>query len=407
MSPNPTNPGHPGAATAPLEREVDALRRRFDAIDAATAAIAAEQDVDRVLQLIADRVRPLVDAQYAALGILGDDGMLERFVTSGIDEETRRRIGPLPHGHGLLGVIVTENRPIRVPDVMADNRRFGFPPAHPPMHSFLGVPVKVEGRSIGNLYLTNKQTAAEFTEEDERVVQTFARHAGIAILNARLHAEVRRMAVFQERERIGLDLHDGVIQGLYAIGLSLEDIGELIDTDPGAVEERVDRAIDAIHGTIRDLRSFIFGLRPEYLEEADLAAGLIALADEFRRSTTIEVDLEVHPQTPELDRERTMQLLQLSREALSNVARHSGATRVILRLEQIGDALRLLIRDNGAGFDPSTRSAAGHHGVPNMYGRAEALGGTLIIESGGDQPGTSVTLNLPLDAQTSEGGAHE
>src|SRR3954469_4415449 len=269
--------------TAATAAEVATLASRLEALETATVALTAEPALDRLLQLIVDLVRPLVGAKYAALGTVGEHGLIEEFITSGISAETRRAIGPLPEGHGLLGLLIEEDRTIRVHDVMADDRRAGFPSAHPPMHSFLGTPVRIQGRSIGNLYLAEKEGGEDFTEDDVRIVETFSRYAGIAIRNARLNAELERMAVVTERERIGQDLHDGVIQSLYAVGLSLEDIGELIEEDPSQVEARVESAIDAIHDTIRDLRRFIFGLRPDFLEEGDLSGALSALADEFRR----------------------------------------------------------------------------------------------------------------------------
>src|SRR5262249_45832619 len=157
------------------------------------------------------------------------------------------------------------------------------------MHSFLGVPVTVQGRSIGNLYLTERSDAAEFSAEDERIVETFALHAGIAIENARLHEQVQRLAIVDERERIGRDLHDGIIQRLYGVGLSLEDVPELVRDDPDEVERRVERAIDNLHLAIRDIRNFIFGLRPELLTGIGLAAGLAAIAEEFRHNSMIDV----------------------------------------------------------------------------------------------------------------------
>ena len=153
----------------------------IDAFDAATRAIAGLRSVDDMLQVIVDRVRPLVGARYAALGIVHPDGVIERFITSGLDPEDRRAIGPLPRGHGILGLIIRENRSFRIPDIATDPHRYGFPPNHPPMHSFLGVPVTVKGRSVGNLYLTEKAGAAEFSEADQRLVESFAIHAGIAI----------------------------------------------------------------------------------------------------------------------------------------------------------------------------------------------------------------------------------
>src|SRR5690349_17095258 len=184
----------------------------IDAFDAATRAIAGLQSVDQVLQVIVDQVRPLANARYAALGIVDDHGVIERFITAGITAEERARIGPTPTGHGLLGVIIRENRPLRIPDISRDPRHYGFPPHHPPMTSVLGVPVTVRGRTVGNLYLTDKIGAREFSDDDQRLVETFASHAGIAIDNARLHEQVQRLAVVDERERISRDLHDGIIQ---------------------------------------------------------------------------------------------------------------------------------------------------------------------------------------------------
>ena len=157
------------------------------ALDAAVRGIAGLATVDEALQVIVDRVRPLVGAEYAALGIVDPDNRIERFITSGIDDEARRRLGPLPVGHGLLGLIIHENRSFRVPDLNTDPRRYGFPAHHPPMSSFLGVPITVKGSTVGRLYLTNKIGAPEFSAEDQALVETFALHAGIAMENARLH----------------------------------------------------------------------------------------------------------------------------------------------------------------------------------------------------------------------------
>jgi signal transduction histidine kinase len=368
----------------------------LDAFDAATRAIAGLQSVDDVLQVIVDQVRPLVGAGYAALGIVGQDGMIERFITSGIDAETRARIGPLPRGHGFLGLIIRENQSIRIPDIAADERRYGFPPNHPEMHSFLGVPVTVHGVSVGNLYLTNKLVADAFSAEDQRVVETFALHAGIAIENARLHEQAERLAVVDERERIGKDLHDSIIQSLYGVGLSLEDVPELIRDDPDEVERRVERAIDSLHLTIQDIRNFIFGLRPELLGGTQLLPGLVAILEEFRHNSIIDIELEAaerHESEP--GSEATAHLLGLANEALSNVARHSGATRATVAVDSAADGrLRLRIIDNGRGFDPtSVQAGFGHHGLANMRSRAESIGATMDIDSG--PRGTTIEIWLP------------
>jgi len=372
-----------------------------DALGAATRAIAGLQSVDEILQVIVDQVRPLVGARYAALGIVGSRGTIDRFVTSGIDRQTRSSIGSLPRGDGLLGLIIRENRSIRIPDIAEDPRRHGFPPNHPPMHSFLGVPVDVKGHSVGNLYLTEKADAAEFSADDQRLVETFAQHAGIAIENARLLEQVQRLAVVDERERISRDLHDGIIQSIYAVGLSLEDVPELVREDPDEVERRVERAIDNLHLAIRDIRNFIFGLQPELLSGTTLMNGLVAVIEEFRHNSLIDVELQAGAIDREPDPAVTAHLLGVVNEALSNIARHSGATRAMLwiRTDEKG-TLRLMIQDNGHGFDPSSSVSLGHQGLVNMRSRIGTIGATIDLAS--DRSGTTIEIRRPADDITND-----
>jgi len=161
------------------------------ALDVAVRGISGELALEAVLQLIVDRVRDLANAEYAALGISHPDGVIERFITSGLTDDERARIGALPHGYGLLGLIIREGETFRIPDIATDPRRYGFPPNHPEMHSFLGVPITVKGQAVGDLYLTNKRGVAEFGMDDQRLVERFAAHAGLAIENARLSERVQ------------------------------------------------------------------------------------------------------------------------------------------------------------------------------------------------------------------------
>jgi signal transduction histidine kinase len=308
-------------------------------------------------------------------------------------DEQRARIGHIPRGHGLLGLIIRENRAIRARDLMTDPRRYGFPEHHPPMHSFLGVPVTVRGMSVGNLYLTEKQDAAEFTDDDERLVANFARHAGIAIERARLHEEVQRLAIGAERERISQDLHDGIIQSLYAVGLSLEDVPDLMGTDTSEATERVESAIDAIHGTIRDIRNFVTGLRPEALEEGSLSQSLKAIADEAHRGGVREVRLSVAVDL-DPDDPANLHLLQTAREAVSNAVRHADASSIAIDLRRQGTDILLEVTDDGRGFQPDAQHGVGHHGLANMRARARSHGGDLTVTSAPDN-GTRITLRLP------------
>ena len=372
----------------------------LEALSDAVGAVAGELDVETVLQLIVDRVRTLVGAQYAALGIVDDRRRIERFITSGISAEQRRRLGPLPEGHGLLGLIITEGHSLRVPDIGAHAASSGFPPEHPPMRSFLGVPVRVKRRVIGNFYLTDKESADEFSDDDQRLTELFALHAGIAIENARLHEAVGRLAVIEERDRIGKDLHDGIIQSMYGVSLSLEDMPELMAEDPDEARARVDRAIDALHDTIRDLRGFIFGLRPELVDRTDLVGLLVALTEQLHQNSLVEVSLDLPERLDEPPAHVRAELLQIAREALSNVARHARATEAAVRLSSTDTDLLLEIRDNGRGFDPATTPREGHFGLANMRDRAVGLGGTMLVESAAGG-GTHIIVRIPV------GGSNE
>ncbi|HEY3336803.1 MAG TPA: GAF domain-containing sensor histidine kinase [Candidatus Limnocylindrales bacterium] len=385
--------------------EVHGRAERLAALEAATRAVAAELDIDRVLQLIVDRVRELIGARYAALGIADGRGRMDRFITSGISPEARALIGDAPHGRGLLGLIIRDAKTVRAPDIAAHPERYGFPENHPVMHAFLGVPVIVKGRSVGNLYLAEKQ-GGQFTEDDERLVEMFAVHAGIGIENARLHDQVQRLAIVEERERIGKDLHDGIIQSIYAVGLSLEDVPELVEDDDGRDEAvaRVDRAIDALNLVISDIRSYILRLRPTMGGEEDPVEALARLTEELGMHAVIDLEVDLDSGAAllrSLPPDRRSDILFIAREALSNVARHSGATRTALVLLELDGDLVLSIEDNGRGFDPAALrgpDAFGRHqGIGNMRDRAVGMGGTFGVERP-DGSGTRIIVRVPASS---------
>jgi two-component system, NarL family, sensor histidine kinase DevS len=392
---------------------VHSRAERLAALEAATRAVASELDIDRVLQVIVDRVRDLVRARYAALGIADGRGRIERFITSGISPEGRAAIGDVPQGHGLLGLIIREARTVRADDIARHPARHGFPPNHPIMTSFLGAPVLVKGRSVGNLYLTDKEGGEPFSEDDEHLVEMFAVHAGIAIENARLHDQVQRLAVVDERERIGKDLHDGIIQAIYAVGLSLEDVPELVEgeSDRDEAIARVDRAIDALNLVIADIRSYILRLRPGMTSEDDPVAGLARLGEELGMHAMIDLETDLDRGADALRAmppDRRSDLLFITREALSNVARHSGATRAGLGLDEVGGRLVLRVEDNGRGFDPDAVAGPDplgrHQGLANMRDRAIGMGGTFEIERPAGT-GTRIIVRVPVPSTPDPGSA--
>jgi signal transduction histidine kinase len=373
------------------------------ALDIAVQGISAVLALDTVLQLIVDQVRALADADYAALGLSRPDGVIERFITSGLTSDERERIGALPHGYGLLGLIIREGQTFRIPDIATDPRRHGFPPNHPEMHSFLGVPITVKGQAVGDLYLTNKRGAAEFSVDDQTLVERFAAHAGLAIENARLSEALKALAVVEERDRIGRDLHDGTIQRMYGVALGLDDVAELASRDPAAASERIDRAINALHEAIAEVRNFIYGLRPGPVLEGSLGSALESLADETQRNAAIQVDVTAPP-VANLSPVERGELLSIAREAVSNVVRHADATHARIEVAAGNGELRLEIADDGAGFDTGAPTADGYHGLDNMRRRAESLAGTLRVDSA-PGAGTRIIVTVPLSEQwdTSDG----
>ncbi len=349
------------------------LRRLLRAV----VAIGTDLDLTATLQRIVESATELADAQYGALGVLDPTGtFLSEFLTVGIDPEQRAQIGDLPKGHGILGLLIREPRAIRLPDLREHPDSFGFPPNHPPMRSFLGVPVTVRGEIFGNLYLTDKRSEDAFSDIDEELVVALAVAAGVAIENARLHARVRDLALLEDRERIAMDLHDTVIQQLFAVGLSLQATLRLLDAETG---KRVQLAVDDLDTTIKRIRSTIFALdAPVQLAGGEsLRRRVIALVSEMTPTLRVEPRTFFDGPIDSLTEEHLAEeLLPVLREALSNVARHAQATEVEVRLTAVNGLLTLRVEDNGVG--PSDTPGDGR-GLRNMQARAEHLGGTFTL----------------------------
>jgi len=369
---------------------------RSKALIEAGLTLASELDLDVVLQRIVELAMEITGARYGALGILGDDRRIQTFITVGVDDATRAAIGDPPTGHGILGLLIDDARPIRLPDLRVDPRSYGFPPNHPPMGSFLGAPVRALGRVFGNLYLTEKQGAAEFDEEDEAALVVLAIQAGVAIENARLYAEMqhaqrelRRLEVLEDRERIAKELHDGVIQSLFAVGMGLQGSAAMA-RDPD-LTGRIEQAVDEIDRAIRDLRNYIFGLRPGILADRELDKALRELVAGFEETTSVVAVVDVDEDVAAELASVAADIVQLSREALSNVGRHAQAATCRLSLRRLGDLAMLEIDDDGVGFDPT----AVHEGMglTNLRGRVEDMGGTLEVLS---EPGQGSTLRIVL-----------
>ena len=363
------------------------LRRLVQAI----LILDAELHLPVVLRRIIEEACDLVDAQYGALGVLSEDGQtLDQFLTVGLDNEAEHAIGPRPTGRGVLGTLIADDKPLRLANLSDSPDSYGTPQLHPEMTSFLGVPVRVHGEVYGNLYLTNKQNAKEFSADDEELVLALAMAAGIAIENARLHGLVRDHALTEDRDRIARDLHDQVIQRLFAIGLSLQGTARLVER-PEAVM-RIAEAIDRLDETIRQLRKAIFDIELTINKEG-LHPKVLDLVHELRPVLNLLPQVSIiGPVDHAVSGQLAEEVLAVLREALTNVGKHAKATRVVITITA-GDELRLVVADDGTG---AAEERSGGLGLRNMRLRAERIGGGMEIGTS-REGGTRLTWHVPLE----------
>lgn len=550
------------------------LQERLIALHEASLELVKDISLDHLLERIVAVACEQADARYAALGVLDDDGKLVKFISVGLSETEIKRIAHPPIGRGLIAELMNTEVPLRVPVIQEHPRSVGFPTHHPRMISFLGVPIRAGELQLGQIYLTDKRGAPEFTPDDEKIIQMLAayaaaaiqnarmveqmrerdialtrrnvdmallngiastltssleldeilnktlglvmnymkvesgeiflldedkttlrmvlhrgeaaeafwkrnlfkvgegfiglaaenrealvsyhlesdtrfmrdtvvkagfhqiaciplmsgenlmgvlsvatRHqepleersvqlltavgtwAGLAIENARLHANVRRFAVLAERERIGMDLHDGIIQSIYGVGLTLENVFHSINDDPSNAKERVQQAIDGLNHVIRDLRSYILDLKPRQLGNDGLMNGLRRLVTEFRANTFAEVHLSgPEKELVHLPQEQALALFHICQEALANAAKHAQAKNVQITLWTTDERVLMEVHDDGKGFEMGKMSSAIGHGLANMQTRAHAVSGDLDISSvPGD--GTTVLAWVPRNTQ--------
>jgi len=548
------------------------IEARLVALHRASLELVSDLSLELVLERIAHHAREQAGARYAALGVLNDQGELVKFIPVGMTADEVRQMAHPPIGLGLIGAIAKERRTIRVPDISQDDRGIGFPPNHPRMTSFLGVPILSGTQLLGQIYLTDKEDYTEFTRDDERVIETLAAYAAVAIVNARMYENLverdealsqrnkdlgllndigemlassnqmdeilekildhvmsyleveageiflteedglslrmamhrgeaadvfwtkdqfrvgegivglaaesakplvsnslqqdirflrrqvikagfqsvacipltaqgnvvgvmgiatrhmqrlnqreiglltaigtwagtaienvrlnqqgRRLAVLEERERIGMDLHDGIIQSIYAVGLALDYARMEVESNPHKALVKLEQAIESLNSTIRDIRTYIMDLRPRQFRGENLKESLQRLIDETRANTRLEIIL-TGPEDGDLilPTVTATALFHICQEALANIAKHAQAHQAKIDLRTAPGRVILKISDDGVGFDlPKMRMALGH-GLANMVTRARKVGGDIEIDS---EPGkgTSILAWAPLN----------
>jgi signal transduction histidine kinase len=278
---------------------------------------------------------------------------------------------------------------LTVEDVGADAR------AYQPIVGHYGpavfVPLRAPGGVIGTLMVARTKGGKAFNRHTAQVVESFAGAASVAVQYDRAQSEVRRLGLLEERERIAKELHDGIIQSLFAVGMSLQ--GTALMTANPETTARIERAVEELDVVIRDLRNYIFGLRPGILADRQLDQALRELGDEMQARSREQVDVAVDAALAARLSSRSADIVQLTREALSNVARHARASRTSVKLERRGARAVLTIEDDGVGFEAG--AGAPGNGLRNMRERAAKLGGSLeVITSSGR--GTMLRADFPI-----------
>lgn len=372
-----------------MSEDAPALRRLLEVV----LQLGAERRSEPVLRSILDAARDLTAARYAAIGVPDGDGGFALFLTAGVDTTTWDRIGSLPRTHGLLGALLAHPEVIRLADIRTDPRFRYYPPAHPQLRSFLGVPIMAGGEVLAALYLADKVGAAEFTAGDQELVETLAGHAALAVVNAQRQERLRELSIADERTRIARDLHDSVTQTLFSLTLAAESAATV------AADPRVHPHLDRIRGLSRsaldELRTLVDTLRPPDVDTEGLAVALRKRVELLQAVHDVPIELEVSGRLPGGDAAVQREVLKVANEAIGNALQHAKPHRISVRLDLDRAAIRLRVADDGRGFDLGETSRTSRRlGLTSMRERTEALGGRLGVDTA-PGAGTAVTLEVP------------
>ncbi len=366
------------------------MTSRLTALSEAVIDIAKGEDLKASLRRLVENAVEISGATYGALGAIAADGTLEEFTYVGISEETADEMEKFPEGKGLLGHLLTHPTPLRVNPIRSHYASIGFPEGHPAMNSFLGVPIRIRDDIFGSLYLTEKHGGEDFTEEDEQLVSALASAAGVAIDRARGQEAQHRVIVLAERERIAQDLHDLVIQRLFATGLSLQAITK----DPGIPEKdmnRVKEAIDNLDSTIQQIRNSVFALQSQ-AGASGIRTRVQSEIASLRSSSAMNISCEFNgPVDTVIVGEVAEQVFAVVRELLSNAIKHSQAKNVEVQVSALLTTCQVRVTDDGVGF----KEGASRSGLANLELRAEKLGGSFEI-LGPSRGGTEATWAAKL-----------
>lgn len=361
---------------------------RLSELFEAAAQVAGQSDLRALLQTIVEVATELTGAEYGAIGIIGAHGTLVEFVSIGMDPATIAAIGPPPRGDGVLGTITRVGKSMRLDRIADHPDSVGFPQGHPPMDTFLGVPVRAGERVFGNLYLTNK--SGGFTEQDEAMVEALALVGGSAASTVQLHGRLQRVAVAEDRERIARDVHDEIIQDLFAVGLSLQ--GLTLRVREEELHNALSTSVTRLDNAIGALRNFIFDLRTSR-DVRDVEGELAELIGELGDSYGSPPELDVVGDLSVLPDHLLAILFHIVKESTSNALRHADANDIHVSVVTDGVSLSIHVIDDGVGFDAT--SVERGMGLDNLKARAEESGGSFVLQTAPGR-GAAVRVELPL-----------
>ncbi|GGS62476.1 hypothetical protein GCM10010156_21750 [Planobispora rosea] len=389
-SESPVRSAGPAGSDSLEDGDRDAV---LQAVSSAVLAVTRHLSVREVLQVIVRSAQCLLDARYAALGVPDEDGAFAEFVAEGISDEEWAAIGPTPRQHGMLGAMLREGAPVRLPDIRRDPRFEYWPRAHPVLKDFLGVPIRDGDRVLGIIFLSNKRVPGGFTEADQRLLTMFAAHAAIALTNARLYESGRELALVEERTRMARELHDAVTQKLFSLRLTAQAAASLVTRDPERALGELERVERLAGEALAELRAVIVELRPAELDRHGLAETLrkhVRLLDRLHPASFTFEERPVCVLDPAIE----VAVLRVAQEALHNASRHSAAETVTVRLGCEDGLVVLEVLDDGTGFDVSAASGRGL-GIASMSDRAQSLGGSVRVTS---EPGRGTLVRMEVPA---------
>jgi signal transduction histidine kinase len=380
-------------------RQLARRNRELEALNAVGAAAAQSLDLESLLRDTLDKVLAVTEADAGEIFLREEaSGDMLLAVHRGSFGSAFYSNNRFERNVGFPGIVAVTGEPLVTGELHRDTRFVREEVVRAGFKSFACIPLSVKSQVIGVLTLANRRPD-RFDPPDLDLLIAIGQQIGVAVENARLYSEVKRLAVIEERARIGMELHDGIIQSIYAVGLALEYASLMLEEQPHVSRERLAQSIDGLNEIIRDLRSYILDLRPQRFEGKDLATGLLELVRAFRANTFVSVELAIDQQASEqIAPDLALGLFHIAQEGLANVAKHARARNVKLSFDHVGDKLIFELKDDGRGFDPQAVTKYAGHGMRNMEERARLLNGNWRLDSASGQ-GTHIQVTIPMTLQ--------